>query len=173
MRLGAPPALDLQARAAVGVDALGRRVVVEPALAFENGSEASMPRPRRQQPVAISQDHGHLYLLLAPLLDDLGDTLGERRLAPTSQHRFERHPDRARHCLLMLLPAPDRAVLGDQERSGHRTCRQSERFATTVEHGGFGHFGTIKNLRWIDASARGFDQAPGRGGAAPAGKFPG
>jgi len=58
---------------------------------------------------------------------------------PASQHPFERHPGGAGDREFVLLPAPDRAVAGDQQRPGDRRLRQPERLAAVVKEGGFAH----------------------------------
>jgi len=51
-----------------------------------------------------------MYLPLPPPLDDLGDAIGERSLALTAQHAFERHPGGTGNRVVPVLPAPDIAI---------------------------------------------------------------
>jgi len=81
-----------------------------------------------------------MYLPLPPPLDDLGDAIGERSLALTAQHAFERHPGGTGNRVVPVLPAPDIAITSDQQRSGHLARGQPERFAAAVEKSGFGHW---------------------------------
>jgi len=81
-----------------------------------------------------------MYLPLPPLLDNHGDTIGERSLALSAQHAFERHPGGAGNRVVPVLPAPDIAITSDQQRSGHLPRGQPERLAAAAEQRGFSHF---------------------------------
>jgi len=58
-----------------------------------------------------------MYLPLPPLLDNHGDTIGERSLALAAQHAFERHSGRAGNRVVLGLPAPDVSITGDSARA--------------------------------------------------------
>ena len=73
-----------------------------------------------------------MYLPLPALLDDLSDAIGERGLAFAAQYPFERYLGGPGNRQFVLLPAPDRAVAGDQQCRGDRRLRQPERLAATT-----------------------------------------
>ena len=97
------------------------------------------PRRRQKEPSRNRARVRWVYLPLPALLDDRGNAISERHLTLAAQHHFERHPGGTGDRQLVLPPAADCAIAGDQQRPGHRWLRQPKRFAATMEEGGFGH----------------------------------